>query len=120
MKDLNEYINENLETINEVSMNPKKAEQCIKNSYEEDGDAVSIGSCWQWLDGIDWKKAMKMDDKKLINTIMNINDDIDSDMALDRYIPVMRSLLFLGRDAAYEYLKSFIDDEELEDYGIND
>ena len=51
---------------------------------------------------------------------MNINDDIDSDMAFDRYIPVMRSLLFLGRDAAYEYLKSFIDDEELEDYGIDD
>ena len=73
MKDLNEYINENLETINEVSMNPKNAEQCIQNSYEEDGDATSIGSCFQWLDAIDWKKAEKMDDKKLVNTIININ-----------------------------------------------
>ena len=120
MRDLNEYINENLEIINEVSMNSKKAEQCIKNSYEEDGDANSIGSCWQWLDGIDWKKAEKMDDKKLIDTILNTNDNIDSDMTLERYIPIMRALLFLGRDAAHEYLETFIDEEELEDCGVDD
>ena len=121
MKNLNEYINENLETINEVSMNPKNAEQCIQNSYEEDGDATSIGSCFQWLDAIDWKKAEKMDDKKLVNTIININDDIDSDMALERYVPIMRAMLLMGKDKTITFLKTFIDDEELEDCcGIDD
>jgi hypothetical protein len=112
MKNLNEYINE--------SLNPKTAQKAISQSYQEDGDATSIGSCWQWLDEIDWKKAEKMDDKKLTDAIVNINDDIDSDMALERYIPVIRALLTLGRDAAYEYLESFIDEEELEDCGIDD
>lgn len=112
MKNLNEYINE--------SLNPKTAQKALSQSYKEDGDATSIGSCWQWLDEIDWKKAEKMDDKKLIDAIVNINNDIDSDMALERYIPVMRALIALGRDAAYEYLESFIDEEELEDYGIDD
>lgn len=112
MKDLNEYINE--------SLNPKTAQKTLNQSYKEDGDATSIGSCWQWLDEIDWKKAVKMDDKKLTDAIVNINDDIDSDMALERYVPVMRALLALGREEAYEYLESFIDEDELEDCGIDD
>lgn len=112
MKDLNKYINE--------SINPKTAQKTLSQSYKEDGDATSIGSCWQWLDDIDWEKAEKMDDKKLTDAIVNINDDIDSDTALERYIPIMRALLSLGREDAYEYLESFIDEEELEDYGIDD
>ena len=112
MKNLNEYINE--------SLNPKTAQKALSQSYQEDGDATSIGSCWQWLDEIDWKDAKKMDDDELADAIVNINDDIDSDMALERYIPVMRALLSLGREDAYEYLESFIDEEELEDCGIDD
>lgn len=112
MKDLNEYLNE--------SLNPKTAQKTLSQSYKEDGDATSIGSCWQWLDEIDWKEAKKMNDDELAEAIVDINDDIDSDMALERYVPVMRALLFLGRDAAYKYLESFIDEKELEDYGVDD
>lgn len=118
MKKLNEYINENLETINEASMNPKKAEQYIKNSYEEDGDATSIGSCFQWLEELGWKK---MKDDEMAEEITNINDDIDSDMALERYVPVMQAMLLMGKDKTIKFLKTFIDDDELEDYcGIDD
>lgn len=118
MKNLNEYINENLEIINEVSMNPEKAEQYIKNSYEEDGDATSIGSCFQWLEELGWKK---MKDSEIVDEITNINNDIDSDMSLERYVPVMQAMLLMGKDKTIKFLKTFIDDEELEDCcGIDD
>lgn len=118
MRNLNEYLNENLETINEVSMNLKKAEQYIKNSYEEDGDATSIGSCFQWLEELGWKK---MRDGELVDEITSINDDIDADMALERYVPVMQAMLLMGKDKTIKFLKTFINDEELEDCcGIDD
>ena len=60
-------------------------------------------------------------DKKLVNTIININDDIDSDMALERYVPIMRAMLLMGKDKTIAFLRTFIDDEELEDCcGIDD
>ena len=40
-----------------------------KNSYEEDGDATSIGSCFQWLEELGWKK---MKDDEMAEEITNI------------------------------------------------
>jgi hypothetical protein len=89
--------------------------------YQSDGvTGTSEESIFMHAVSSNYKEAKKMDDDELVDAIVNINDDIDSDMALERYIPVMRALIFLGRDAAYKYLKSFIDEEELEDYGIED
>lgn len=111
MKDINIFINEAL-------MNPKKSEQYIRNSYEEDGDATSIGSCFRWLEDLKWKE---MKDKDITDAIVNINDDIDSDIALEKYVPIMQAMLSLGRNETIKYLKSFIDDDELEDCcGIDD
>ena len=103
--------------INEALMNPRKAEEYIRNSYNEDGDATSIGSCWNWLEELGWTK---MKDAELAREIPKINDDIDSDMALERYVPVMQAMLSMGKDKALKFLKSFIDDDELEDCGIED
>ena len=110
MKAINTYINEAL-------MNPRKAEENIRNSYKEDGDATSIGSCWNWLDELGWKK---MTDNEIMKAIPEINDDIDADMALERYVPVMQAMLSMGKDKTLKFLKSFIDDDELEDCGIED
>lgn len=110
MKNLNEYINE--------SLNPKIAQKTISQSYKEDGDATSIGSCFQWLEELGWKK---MKDDEIAEEITNINDDIDSDMALERYVPVMQAMLLMGKDKTIKFLKTFIDDDELEDCcGIDD
>lgn len=110
MKAINTYINEAL-------MNPRKAEEYIRNSYKEDGDATSIGSCWNWLNELGWKK---MTDNEIMKAIPEINNDIDADMALERYVPVMQAMLLMGKDKALKFLKSFIDDDELEDCGIED
>lgn len=114
MKDLNEYIHESLESVNEA-MNEKKAKDIIKNIYDEDGEAVSIASCWNWLNDLNWKK---MSERDYIREIPKINDDIDSDMVIDRYAPVMMAMVALGKEATYEYLKSFVDEDELDDYEI--
>ena len=110
MKSIDTYINEAL-------MNPRKAEEYIKNSYNEDGDATSIGSCWNWLNELGWEK---MTDNEIMKAIPEINDDIDADMALERYVPVMQAMLSMGKDKTLKFLKSFIDDDELEDCGIED
>jgi hypothetical protein len=110
MLDLKNFIRESL--VNEA----KDPGQAIRDMYEDDGDLVSVSSCFHWLDDMDWAL---MSDTEYVNEINNINDSIGKSMIRRRYLKALKSMQKMGREASYEYIKNMVDDEsELKDFGI--
>lgn len=108
--DLKDFINESL--VNEA----KDPGQAIKDMYDEDGDLVSVASCWVWLEELDWAL---MSDSEYINAIDDINDSIGKSLIRQRYLKALKAMQKMTRENAYNYIKNMVDDEsELDDYSI--
>lgn len=114
MKDLQEYLNESLQITEAVSKSQVK--KLIQNMYDEEGDdLVSVASCFNWLDALDWEKRRK---NGYTEDVMNINDDISED-DMDYYGPVMSAMAQIGKDETLKIIKSIVKDEsELEEYHV--
>ena len=108
--DLKDFVNEAL--VNEA----KDPGQAIKDMYEDDGDLVSVASCWAWLEELDWAL---MSDSEYIAAIDDINDSIGKSLIRQRYLKALKAMQKMTRENAYNYIKNMVDDEsELEDYSI--
>lgn len=108
--DLKDFITESL--VNEA----KDPGQAIKDMYDEDGDLVSVASCWAWLEELDWAL---MSDSEYINAIDDINDSIGKSLIRQRYLKALKAMQKMTRENAYNYIKNMVDDEsELDDYSI--
>lgn len=112
MLDLKDFINESL--VNEKV--GATAEELIRDMYQDDGDLVSVASCFHWLDELDWQE---MNMNQYAREIHKINRDIDMTFAKNRYAEVMVMMADAGRDKTLEIIKSIVEDpEELDDYDI--
>lgn len=108
--DLKDFINEAL--VNEA----KDPGQAIKDMYEDDGDLVSVASCWHWLDELDWAL---MSDTEYVSAINDINDSIGKSLIRQRYLKALKAMQKMARENAYNYIKNMVDDEsELDDFSI--
>lgn len=91
-------------------------EELMREMYQDDGDLVSVASCFHWMDELDWEE---MNWNQYAREIHRINNDIDMTLAKNRYAEVMGAMAELGREKTIEVIKSIVDDEEeLEDYDI--
>lgn len=108
--DLKDFINEAL--VGEA----KDPGQAIKDMYDEDGDLVSVASCWHWLDEMDWAL---MSDTEYVSAINDINDSIGKSLIRQRYLKALKAMQKMTRENAYNYIKNMVDDEsELDDFSI--
>ena len=108
--DLKDFINEAL--VSEA----KDPGQFIKDMYEEDGDLVSVASCWHWLEELDWAT---MDDYDYIDAIKDINDSLTTGIIKTRYLKALKAMQKMTRENAYNYIKNMVDDKsELDSYDI--
>lgn len=108
--DLKDFINESL--VNEA----KDPGQAIKDMYDEDGDLVSVASCWAWLEELDWAL---MNDSEYVSAIDDINDSIGKSLIRQRYLKALKAMQKMTRENAYNYIKNMVDDEsELDDFSI--
>lgn len=108
--DLKDFINEAL--VSEA----KDPGQAIKDMYDEDGDLVSVASCWHWLDELDWAL---MSDTEYVSAINDINDSIGKSLIRQRYLKALKAMQKMTRENAYNYIKNMVDDEsELDDFSI--
>lgn len=115
MKQLSDFIKESL--VNEANLTRyiNNTKKLIKNMYDDDGDLVSVASCFNWLDALDWDKR---DKHGYDEDVMNINDDI-SDDDMHYYGPVMSAMAKIGKAETIKIIKSIVDDEsELNEYDI--
>lgn len=110
MIDLKDFINESL--VSEA----KDPGQAIKDMYEDDGDLVSVASCWAWLEELDWAL---MSDSEYVSAIDDINDSIGKSLIRQRYLKALKAMQKMTRENAYNYIKNMVDDEsELVDFSI--
>lgn len=101
------------ESVNESVNDAKKL---IKDMYDEDGDLVSVASCYHWLSSLDWEE---MSEDEYAQEITYINDDIDFVMAKLRYTAVMIAMAQIGKNKTIQIIKSIVSDKsELKDYDI--
>jgi nitrogen regulatory protein PII-like uncharacterized protein len=101
------------ESVNE-SVNDAK--NLIKDMYNEDGDLVSVASCYHWLDSLDWEQ---MSEDEYAQEITYINDDIDFTLAKLRYTAVMVAMADIGKDKTLKIIKSIVNRKsELKEYDI--
>ena len=108
--DLKDFINESL--VNEA----KDPGQAIKDMYDEDGDLVSVASCWAWLEELDWAL---MSDSEYVSAINDINDSIGKSLIRQRYLKALKAMQKMTRENSYNYIKNMVDDEsELDDFSI--
>ena len=111
--DLKDFINESL--VNE-SISKNRAIKIISGLYNDDGDLVSVASCWHWLEELGWAK---LNEKGYAKQIVKINDDIDFDFAEAAYGKCMMAMADMGRTETYNIIKNLVhDDSEMEDYDI--
>lgn len=108
MLDLKDFINE--------AVSDKKFKNDIQKLYNEDGDLMSILSCWGWLEDLDWKLKTKKEYAKYISDVNRVVSEL---YAKNHYCDCMIAMASLGREATYELLKKEISSEsELRDFGI--
>jgi hypothetical protein len=109
--DLKDYINESL--INEANTN--KCLKTIARTYNNDGDLVSVASCFNWLDDLDWQE---MSEEEYAAAVYDINDDVDEDTFMNFYSDCMMAMVEVGRKQTLDFIKKISSKEEMEDYGI--
>jgi hypothetical protein len=84
--------------------------------YDEDGDLVSVASCFNWLDALQWEKR---DKDGYTEDVIDINNDVYVDDMEDYYGPVMSAMAQIGKKEVLKIIKSIVKDEaELEEYHI--
>ena len=109
--DLKDFINEAL--ISEAKLNDKKAYDIIKDMYDEENHIVAVASCWNW-----WRSANfeKYTAGGYADHILEINDDVDEDMAESYYGKCMVAMAHLGKDKTLEFIKKIAPKDQIEDY----
>lgn len=107
--DLMDFLTESL--LMETNIN--KSLKSIASLYNDDGDLVSVASCFQWLEELDWKK---MSAKEYAKEVHKINDDIEVDLFMDRYANCMVAMAEVGKKQALDFIKQIATKEEIEDY----
>ena len=108
MLDLKDFINE--------AVSVKKIKNDIQKLYDEDGDLMSILSCWEWLEDLNWELKTKKEYAKYIN---DVNDAVSELYAKNHYCDCVIAMASLGKEATYKLLKDEISSEsELKDFGI--
>lgn len=107
--DLMDFLTESL--LMETNIN--KSLKSIASLYNDDGDLVSVASCFQWLEELDWKK---MSAKEYAKEVHEINDDIEADLFMDRYANCMVAMAEVGKKQALDFIKQIATKEEIEDY----
>lgn len=114
MKDLQEYLNESLQITEAVSKS--RVKKLIQDMYDDDGDLVSVASCFNWLDALQWEKRRK---NGYTEDVININNDVYVEDMKDYYGPVMSAMAQIGKDETLKIIKSIVKDEsELKEYHI--
>lgn len=114
MKDLQEYLNESLQITEAVSKS--RVKKLIQGMYDEDGDLVSVASCFNWLDALQWEER---DEDGYTEDVIDINNDVYADDVDDYYGPVMSAMAQIGKKETLKIIKSIVKDEsELEVYDI--
>lgn len=108
---LKDFLTEAL-TINEANNKYLKA---ITSLYNDDGDLVSVASCFKWLDEMDWEKMKAKDYAKAVH---DINDDIEVDFFMDRYSKCMVAMAEVGKEQTLDFIKQIATKEEIEDYDL--
>ena len=106
---LKDFLTEAL--VSEANIN--KSLKAIASLYNDDGDLVSVASCFQWLEELDWKKMKAKDYAKAVH---DINDDIEMDLFMDRYSNCMVAMAEVGKEQALDFIKQIATKEEIEDY----
>ena len=110
--DLKDFINEALEIVNESAL----VKKLIQDMYDEDGDLVSVASCFHWLSECNWENYGPTG---YVDIITDINPDVDEDMAENYYGPVMSAMAQIGKEKTIKVIKSIVNDKsELKDYDI--
>lgn len=113
MKNLKAYINESIQ-LNESA---KKCQDTIKDMYDNDGDLVSVASCFLWLDELGWDEK---DPEEWAEEVHDINDDVDPDYFIGWYYDGMVAMVELGRKKTLDFIKKISSKEEMDDYNIKD
>lgn len=109
--DLKDFINEAL--VNEANTN--KCLKTIARTYNNDGDLVSVASCFNWLDELGWGG---MSEEEYAATVYDINDDIDADTFDIFYKDCMMAMVEVGRKATLDFIKNISSKEEMDSYDI--
>lgn len=109
--DLKDFINEAL--VNEANVN--KCLKTIAGKYNDDGDLVSVASCFNWLDELDWQE---MSEEEYAAAVYDINDDVDEDTFINFYSDCMMAMVEVGRKATLDFIKKISSKEEMEEYGV--
>lgn len=114
MMDLSDFVNEALNESRVVEA--KDPGRFIKDMYEEDGDLMSVASCWHWLEELDWAT---MSDSDYIDAIKDINDSLTTGIIRSRYLKALKAMQKMTRENAYNYIKDMVDDEsEMKSYDV--
>lgn len=114
MKGLQEYLNESFQITEAVSKS--RVKKLIQGMYDDDGDLVSVASCFNWLDALDWEER---DEGGYTEDVININNDVYVDDMEDYYGPVMSAMAEIGKKEVLKIIKSIVKDEsELKEYNI--
>lgn len=110
MKSLSNFINESMvsEAISE-----KQAKKIFQDMYDEDGEVVSLASCYGWLEDINWEVLSANKYAKYINDEMGI----DADMVM-WYSRCMVAMAQLGKERTLACIKEIADEDEMEDYDV--
>lgn len=106
---LKDFLTEAL--VSEANMD--KYFKAISSLYDDDGDLVSVASCFQWLEELGWAKMKARDYAKAVH---DINDDIDTSLFMSRYSKCMVAMAEVGKEQSLDFIKQIATKEEIEDY----
>jgi hypothetical protein len=101
-------------TVNEANTN--KCLKTIARTYNDDGDLVSVASCFNWLDELGWEG---MSEEEYASAVYDINDDVDEDTFYGFYSDCMMAMVEVGRKATLDFIKKISSKEEMDDFNIN-
>lgn len=110
--DLKDFLMESLNVITEAT-NEKQAIKLFQDMYDEDGDLVSLASCFGWLNDLDWKVMNANGYSKYVNKEMGI----DADMVM-WYSERMAAMAQLGKEKTLEIIGDIAEDDEMEDWEV--
>lgn len=110
--DLKDFLMESLNVITEAT-NEKQAIKLFQDMYDEDGDLMSLASCFGWLNDLNWKVMNANGYSKYVNKEMGI----DADMVM-WYSERMAAMAQLGKEKTLEIIGDIAEDDEMEDWEV--
>lgn len=108
-----------LRVVRESVVNEANTNKCLKTiarTYNDDGDLVSVASCFNWLDELGWEG---MSEEEYASAVHDINDDVDEDAFYGFYSDCMMAMVEVGRKVTLDFIKKISSKEEMDDFNIN-